>query len=530
MVRKRLIGYADRPLIAVVVALCLLGLYNLASAGQAIGASLQTTQAMHMALGAVLLIAVASVDYRNFEGLAIPVFIVVVGLLVATMVFGKTINGSKRWLPTPLFNMQTSDLAKLAVVLIVARLLHLEGREGQGLTLSQIFRPMNASRPLILVVGVAVLSLAGDSIKPPALKQAVGAKRRLVAKLLPDRGAVAIGRSEAANVRLRYRDIDARHAQLTRADHGAWLLTDLGSDAGTYLNGARVTEPTEIRHGDVLRLGLSPRAELHVDAPFERLKPFLPWLAVLGAFYLFAALFSQLSTGRFSARDLIAPIDVVAIPCLLIMVQPDLGTTLVVLAIAFTIILYVGLQPLSLLLLALFSVASVVVAWLALLKPYQKQRVLTFLNPSSDLLGAGYHQHQSLIAIGSGELMGKGHAQGTQTQLSFLPEQQTDFIFSVWAEEHGFIGCAIVVLLFAALILLSFRIAIVAKDRFGALLVVGVTAMLFWHTLINMLMVLRLAPVVGVPLPLWSYGGSFIVTTMIGLGIVLNVGMRRYVF
>jgi rod shape determining protein RodA len=111
-----------------------------------------------------------------------------------------------------------------------------------------------------------------------------------------------------------------------------------------------------------------------------------------------------------------------------------------------------------------------------------------------------------------------------------LPEQQTDFIFSVWAEEHGFMGCLLVVGLYAALILLCLRIALRARDRFGSLLVVGVTSTLFWHTVVNMLMVLRLAPVVGVPLPLWSNGGSFVLTTMVGLGLVANIDMRRKMF
>jgi len=193
-------------------------------------------------------------------------------------------------------------------------------------------------------------------------------------------------------------------------------------------------------------------------------------------------------------------------------------------------ILYVGLRLTSLILLFTGGGAFGVLAWVAVLKPYQKERILTFLNPQQDLGGAGYHQHQSLIAVGSGEMWGKGYGQGTQTQLSFLPEAWTDFIFSVWAEEHGFMGCVGVVGLFSQLIVYGLRIAARARDRFGALLAVGVTAMIFWHTVVNMLMVLRLAPVVGVPLPLWSNGGSFLVTTMIGIGLLLNVSMRRHFF
>ena len=253
-------------------------------------------------------------------------------------------------------------------------------------------------------------------------------------------------------------------------------------------------------------------------------------MAIFGATWLVVARALQVRKRRGDQSDLVAPIDVVVLPSVLILVQPDLGTTLVVMLIAFSMILYVGLRPLSYVLLFSGGALSAAVAWLTVLKPYQKERVLTFLNPTSDLAGAGYHQHQSLIAIGSGQALGKGHGQGTQTQLSFLPEQQTDFIFSVWAEEQGFLGSLLLVFLFTALILAGLRIASRARDRFGALLVVGVTAMVFWHALINMLMVLRLAPVVGVPLPLWSKGGSFVMTTLVGMGIVFNVSMRRKMF
>jgi cell division protein FtsW (lipid II flippase) len=528
---RRLIGSIDRPLAVTLLAICGLGLYNLASAGLALGPHLYLTQGAYMAFGFALMAVVASIDYRNFEGLAVPVYLGVVGLLVATALFGRVVNGSKRWLPIPgLFNLQTSDLAKLAVVLIVAKVLHLEAKDGRGLTLDQIFRPLNVSRPLALVAAVLALTLAGDALKPAGLKMRVGKRMRTVITVRDARPEVTIGSGADAELRLRYHDVDRAHARLVRVDDGQYLVRDLDSAAGTYVNGERITGARELRDGDVVRFGLGSRAELHFSASILRLRPLLPWIAILAAFWLGVALFRQLRRGSPSGRDLVAPIDVVALPCGLILVQPDLGTTLVTLMIAFSIILYVGLEPLSLLLLSVFTILGGAFAWGFVLKPYQKERVMTFLDPTSDLLGAGYHQHQSLIAIGSGEVLGKGHGQGTQTQLRFLPEQQTDFIFSVWAEEHGFVGCVVVVALFALLILLSFRIATLAKDRFGALLVVGVTSMIFWHALVNMLMVLRLAPVVGVPLPLWSYGGSFVATTLIGLGIVFNVGMRRFVF
>ena len=164
------------------------------------------------------------------------------------------------------------------------------------------------------------------------------------------------------------------------------------------------------------------------------------------------------------------------------------------------------------------------------LKEYQKRRINTFFNPDLDPLGAGYHLIQSKIAVGSGGILGKGFMQGTQCKLGFLPEQQTDFIFSALGEEWGLLGSFIVLGLHFILILWGLRIATQSKDRFSAILCFGVVAMLFWHVFINIGMVLGLMPVVGIPLPLLSYGGSFLISTFIGIGFLLNVSMRRYLF
>ncbi|MFA5112575.1 MAG: FtsW/RodA/SpoVE family cell cycle protein, partial [Desulfobaccales bacterium] len=164
------------------------------------------------------------------------------------------------------------------------------------------------------------------------------------------------------------------------------------------------------------------------------------------------------------------------------------------------------------------------------LKDYQRQRVLTFLNPEKDPLGAGYHILQSMIAVGSGQFWGKGFLQGTQSQLYFLPEQHTDFVFSVFAEEWGFVGSAVLLLLFTALAIWGLTVARDCKDRFGHLLAVGVTALIFWQVFINLCMVTGFLPVVGIPLPLFSYGGSSLITTLLGVGFLLNIRMRRYLF
>jgi cell division protein FtsW (lipid II flippase) len=527
---RRMIGQADRPLMVVLGLIVLLGLYNLSSASQPLGGRLHVSHGLHVAVGLAVMFGVASLHYRNLEGLAYPIFGVVVAMLLATDAFGKLVNGSRRWLVLGPVNIQTSDLAKVAVVLVVAKAFHMVRWEG-GLTLREIFRPLNISRPLVVVAAVLALSVFGEGLQPAKLKAKHGRKYRTVQTLGPKHEDVMLGRGEGeARVRLEGAGVARDHAQVVRTGEGAYLLRDVGSTAGTFVNGAQVTGDVALKDGDLIRLGLSPRSELMFSASIQKLRGALPWMALVGAVWLLLAVVLQLRRGRWEAQDLVAPIDVVALPCVLILIQPDLGTTLVVLLIAFSMILYVGLRPASLVLLITGTLVFGTLSWFTVLKPYQKERVTTFLNPTSDLAGAGYHQHQSLIAVGSGQLWGKGHGQGTQTQLSFLPEQQTDFIFSVWAEEQGFVGSASLVVLFALFILLALRVAARARDRFGALLAVGATAMIFWHTIINMLMVLRLAPVVGVPLPLWSNGGSFALTTLIGVGLLLNVSAHRNLF
>jgi rod shape determining protein RodA len=162
------------------------------------------------------------------------------------------------------------------------------------------------------------------------------------------------------------------------------------------------------------------------------------------------------------------------------------------------------------------------------LKDYQKRRILTFLSPEGDPLGAGYHIIQSKIAIGSGVLTGKGYLKGTQNALNFLPEQHTDFIFSVFAEEWGFVGSAVLIVLFLLLIIWGLNVAHSSRDPFGTILAVGISSMIFWQVFVNIGMVMGLMPVVGIPLPFVSYGGSSIATTMIAIGLLINVSMRRY--
>lgn len=243
------------------------------------------------------------------------------------------------------------------------------------------------------------------------------------------------------------------------------------------------------------------------------------------------AKFFQQYPGRegYSLKHLAFPFFLLFLPMILILKQPDLGTAIILLMVFFSILIFVKVRWSSLITLGVIGVSILPLVW-RFLKDYQKRRIITFFNPDLDPLGAGYHIIQSKIAVGSGGILGKGFMKGTQCKLGFLPEQHTDFIFSALGEEWGLVGCFIVIGLYFLLILWGLRIAVGSKDRFGAILCFGVVAMLFWHTFINIGMVLGLMPVVGIPLPLLSYGGSFLLSTLIGIGLLLNVSMRRYLF
>ena len=229
-------------------------------------------------------------------------------------------------------------------------------------------------------------------------------------------------------------------------------------------------------------------------------------------------------------RDLLRPACVVAAPVLLIVLQRDMGVALLTLLIGSTYLALVRI-PLR----AWFTVGALAVVGLGLLwtfglAPYQKERILTVADPGRDPLASGYQATQSRIAIGSGGLLGAGYMEGTQTQLRFVPTQHTDFAFSVVAEEWGFVGSISVLLCYLAMLLWGLVVARTSKDDFGALLAIGAVGCLFWPAALNVGMVLGLAPVIGVPLPFFSYGGSVLVVSMLLVGLLLNVSMRRYVF
>jgi len=251
----------------------------------------------------------------------------------------------------------------------------------------------------------------------------------------------------------------------------------------------------------------------------------------LAVIVVLAKYYARVSTTKgVGLRELLTPIALTALPFALIVRQPDLGTAMVVVLIAASITFYVKIERRTLTCLIAGGALIVPMVWAFFLKGYQKQRILTFLDPDRDPLGAGYHIIQSKIAVGSGMLTGKGFLKGTQNALDFLPEQHTDFIFSVLSEEWGLFGSMMVLMTFLMLITWGLAIAQRSRDPFGKIMAVGVTSMIAWQVCINIGMVMGLMPVVGVTLPFISYGGSSIITMMAGIGLLLNVSMRRFMF
>jgi rod shape determining protein RodA len=223
---------------------------------------------------------------------------------------------------------------------------------------------------------------------------------------------------------------------------------------------------------------------------------------------------------------LIPPLLLIGLPVVLVLRQPNLGTAMLLAIGSAALMLAAGVRIWKFLLLGGAAAAAVPIAW-TMLKDYQKRRVYTFLDPSQDPLGAGYNILQSKIALGSGGVFGKGFLNGTQGQLRFLPEMQTDFIFTVLAEEFGMVGCLVLLGLYVLVLTYGFAIALRSRSQFGRLVAIGVTTQLFLYVFINMAMVMGLVPVVGIPLPLVSYGGTAMLTLLAGTGLLISVSIHR---
>ncbi len=241
--------------------------------------------------------------------------------------------------------------------------------------------------------------------------------------------------------------------------------------------------------------------------------------------------------GGYDLRDLGIPAAMVGFPVLLVLKQPDLGTAMMLCLTSALIVMLAGIRFRAVMTVVLigavigssvFLVAPVRHKIWGKLKPYQQKRIEAFVDPSSDPLGSGYHANQSKIAVGSGQLTGKGFRKGTQSQMQFLPERHTDFIFAVVSEEHGFIGSSLLLVLYLVLLLAGVDTAKNAKDRLGVLMAGGIVSMITMYVFINVGMAVGIVPVVGVPLPLVSYGGTSIITTFLAIGLLLNIQTRRF--
>ncbi len=227
-----------------------------------------------------------------------------------------------------------------------------------------------------------------------------------------------------------------------------------------------------------------------------------------------------------SFHKLLFPFFLIMIPMILVLRQPDLGTAMILLMVGGALFFLAGVSLWIFGAVLIGASASIPILW-GFLHDYQRDRIFMFFDPSKDSLGAGYHITQSKIALGSGGLWGKGYMQGTQASLNFLPEKQTDFIFTLLCEEWGFMGGAFLLSLYVFLMVLCFRIILTTQNDFGRFVAAGMTVSFFFYIFINVSMVMGLIPVVGVPLPLVSYGGTAMLTLLMGFGFLLNVGLHR---
>jgi rod shape determining protein RodA len=250
-------------------------------------------------------------------------------------------------------------------------------------------------------------------------------------------------------------------------------------------------------------------------------------LVKLAAAIVIAKIFSEYRQETLGLRDVALPGAAIGLLVLLIARQPDLGTAACLVPLFLAVAFLAGLRMRAVFGLAAVMVLVAALAW-PFLKDYQKTRIYTFLDPSLDPRGAGYQKIQSQIAVGSGGLVGRGFLGGSQSQLGYLPARHTDFVFSVLAEEAGFVGVVVVLALYLFVLWRMLETARLARDRLGAFLVAGITASFAFQVVYNVAMVAGLVPVKGLPLPLMSYGGSSILSSLMGIGLVLSVRMRRF--
>ncbi len=474
-----------------------LGLVNLSSAAHGAESNLAMVQAIWFGLGLLIACVVAFVDYRWFERLAYPLFIVSLMSLLAVLAFGKVANNSKRWLALGAFNVQPSEFMKIGLILALAKYFSDDAELVREQSL--VSRILIRLQPLYSLCGLGALVWKWSALED------LGYARWLIGLGLLAWGLLAV------------------FYLVTRGRGGSGQAAPVASGQRSYTLDDLIKPATPLYPlGAVLALFLFwERDAVAVLGGwrFVILAGCLVWAAASATF--------AVRVGRTSLHDMLSPVMLVVLPAVLIIRQPDLGTALVMCITAASMILFMKVRWTSFLIASMVLVVASVASWYLVLKPYQQNRIKAFIAPSADTQDTGYHARQSIIAVGSGRMTGKGHGNSTQTQFQFLPEQHTDFVFSVWAEEQGFVGCLIALLLFLFLIVQLVNVASSARDRFGVLLCVGMASLFFWHSFINIGMVIGTVPVVGLTLPLWSYGGSSVLAFLAGFGLVLSVSLHK---
>jgi cell division protein FtsW (lipid II flippase) len=473
------------------------GLVNLYSAASSITNHLVLTQAAWFAVGLCMAVFLSFVDYRMFEKVAYPLFVFCLLSLLSVLVFGRVVNNSRRWLSFLSINVQPSEMMKIAVILALAK--YFSDDAGQIRTRSAVSRLLIKAHPLFPLGSGVVLLLGWDRIEQESIRW-IFLGLCLVWEVL-----AVIYFFLLRRVKLKV------YSRVMGLQEKGYTLDDL-------IKPASVLYPLGFFGALSLFWEQKPLPELGAWR-FLLLAICLVWAAV--------TVVSAIHDGRTKVHAHLSPVILAALPAVLIMRQPDLGTALVLLATAASMVLFIKVRMRSFFLAVGVLLVSMVAAWFFVLKPYQKDRINAFISPSADTQDRGYHARQSIIAVGSGQFFGKGYGLSTQTKFQFLPEHHTDFVFSVWAEEWGFVGCLLALLMFLGLLVLIVSVASYARDRFGVLICVGVAALIFWQVFINIGMVIGVAPVVGLTLPLWSYGGSSVLTLMIGFGWVLSVSYHK---
>lgn len=525
------------PFLFGVAAIVTLGCYNLHSAASHHAPALWLAQAKWFGIGLLIALATLKGDYRITEGLAYILYSIVCVMLLAVLLVGKSAMGARRWLVLGPVTFQPSEIAKVAIIFCMARYFSTRIVPG-GYSIKALARPLNPTRPLACLVWVLlkwhkpwlvdpVGELArrihlklGDSV--PVLEDLWWFRVTLFGAIVVASVALVVGvvRAERASSIL-HPWPDSRRRRLLLAIAASTVVAFCVLAYGWHA--PAVADP----FGNLLQAlnqSAQPGGSREVLVPSLSLRPLLLFAC---AIYLGVSLVASYR-GKRAVLDLVcAPIDLLAVPALTVLVQPDLGTSGIIFFIGMTIILVVGVRLHSLLLMGVLGGLTSFIAWFGILKDYQKRRILTFIDPEQDLKGAGWNAVQSLIAVGSGRWTGKGHRNGTQTQLSFLPEQHTDFAFSVWAEEQGFLGCLLLLGLYFCVLSFALRIASEARETYGMLLATGLAALIMWQVIVNVGMVIGVLPVVGITLPLFSYGGSSVLTVMLCVGLLLNVHWRR---